>query len=177
MKNHTAQTLCKFCYRVCLPTVTLYSKPMVRKQIPIPFPLCSPILSTGSFVLGRRTTSLQLHCRVLRSTGRAVTLAAEDHWQGMMGSSQQAGWCKKPTSPINERTALKVVRKTIYTIIMLTITVVTGATGTSDSTLVPTVSQGQRRKRQGIRVMFTQFFFGKEKIQGKGSLQIAEGTF
>ncbi|XP_009328829.1 PREDICTED: cell surface glycoprotein CD200 receptor 1-B-like [Pygoscelis adeliae] len=46
-----------------------------------------------------------------------------------MGSSQQAGWCKKPTSPINGRTALKVVRKTIYTIIMLTITVVTGATG------------------------------------------------
>ncbi|XP_050749523.1 cell surface glycoprotein CD200 receptor 1-B-like [Gymnogyps californianus] len=46
-----------------------------------------------------------------------------------MGSSQQAGWCKKPTSPTNARVTLKVVRKTMYTIVLLTITVVTGATG------------------------------------------------
>ncbi|XP_059680190.1 cell surface glycoprotein CD200 receptor 1-B-like [Gavia stellata] len=46
-----------------------------------------------------------------------------------MGSSQQVGWCKKPTSPTNARATLKVVRKTTYTIVLLTITVVTGATG------------------------------------------------
>ncbi|XP_010126998.1 PREDICTED: cell surface glycoprotein CD200 receptor 1-B-like, partial [Chlamydotis macqueenii] len=46
-----------------------------------------------------------------------------------MGSSQQAGWCKKSTSPINARATLKVVRKTIYTAVVLTIAALTGATG------------------------------------------------
>ncbi|KAM6420946.1 cell surface glycoprotein CD200 receptor 1-B-like [Pluvialis apricaria] len=44
-----------------------------------------------------------------------------------MGSSQQAGWCKKATSPANARATLKVVRKTTYTIVLLTITMITGA--------------------------------------------------
>ncbi|XP_040980696.1 cell surface glycoprotein CD200 receptor 1-B-like isoform X2 [Aquila chrysaetos chrysaetos] len=47
----------------------------------------------------------------------------------MTGSSQQAGWCKKPTSPTDARATLKVVRKTTYTIVLLTIAAVTGATG------------------------------------------------
>ncbi|KAM6141026.1 cell surface glycoprotein CD200 receptor 1-B-like [Pterocles gutturalis] len=47
----------------------------------------------------------------------------------MAGSSQQAGWCKKPTSTTNTRAALKVVRKTMYNVVLLTITAVTGATG------------------------------------------------
>uniref|UniRef100_A0A8C0BJT1 Ig-like domain-containing protein n=1 Tax=Buteo japonicus TaxID=224669 RepID=A0A8C0BJT1_9AVES len=50
----------------------------------------------------------------------------------MTGSSQQAGWCKKPTSCTDARATLKVVRKTTYTIVLLTITAVAGATGTSD---------------------------------------------
>lgn len=134
MKNHTAQTSCKFFHRVCLPTVTLCRRPVVRRQIPKPFPLRSPVLSTGARRTGaRRTrTSLQLHCRAPRSTERAVTLAAEDHWQRMTGSPQQAGWCKKPASPTDARATLKVVRKTTYTIVLLTITAVAGATGTSE---------------------------------------------
>ncbi|XP_009951215.1 PREDICTED: cell surface glycoprotein CD200 receptor 1-B-like, partial [Leptosomus discolor] len=46
-----------------------------------------------------------------------------------MGSSQQAGWCKKPPSPTNARATSEDVRKTMYTIVLLTITAVTGATG------------------------------------------------
>ncbi|XP_014812582.1 PREDICTED: cell surface glycoprotein CD200 receptor 1-B-like, partial [Calidris pugnax] len=46
-----------------------------------------------------------------------------------MGSSKQGGWCKKTTSCPKARTTLKVVRKTTYTIVLLTITAVTGATG------------------------------------------------
>ncbi|KAM7127223.1 cell surface glycoprotein CD200 receptor 1-B-like [Ciconia maguari] len=46
-----------------------------------------------------------------------------------MGSSQQGGWCKKCTSPTNARATLNVVRKTMYTIVLLTITAATGATG------------------------------------------------
>ncbi|XP_072707991.1 cell surface glycoprotein CD200 receptor 1-B-like [Ciconia boyciana] len=46
-----------------------------------------------------------------------------------MGSSQQGGWCKKCTSPTNARATLKVVRKTMYTIVLLTITAATGTTG------------------------------------------------
>uniref|UniRef100_A0A8C8AGT5 Ig-like domain-containing protein n=1 Tax=Otus sunia TaxID=257818 RepID=A0A8C8AGT5_9STRI len=51
-----------------------------------------------------------------------------------MGSSQQAGRCKKPTSPTNARATLEAVRKTVDTIVLLTIAAVTGATGTSDVT-------------------------------------------
>uniref|UniRef100_A0A8C0EUQ5 Ig-like domain-containing protein n=1 Tax=Bubo bubo TaxID=30461 RepID=A0A8C0EUQ5_BUBBB len=51
-----------------------------------------------------------------------------------MGSSQQTGWCKKPTSPTNARATLEAVRKTVDTIVLLTIAAVTGATGTSDVT-------------------------------------------
>ncbi|KAM6310126.1 cell surface glycoprotein CD200 receptor 1-B-like [Aegotheles albertisi] len=54
---------------------------------------------------------------------------AEEEQRGMMRSSQQAGWCKKPTSLTNSRATLKVVGKTMYTIVLLTITVATGATG------------------------------------------------
>ncbi|XP_009465026.1 PREDICTED: cell surface glycoprotein CD200 receptor 1-A-like [Nipponia nippon] len=46
-----------------------------------------------------------------------------------MGSSQQAGWWKKPTSPTNTRATLEVVRKITYTLVLLAITAVTGATG------------------------------------------------
>ncbi|XP_061864122.1 cell surface glycoprotein CD200 receptor 1-B-like [Colius striatus] len=49
-----------------------------------------------------------------------------------MGSSQEAGWCKKLTSPTNARANLKVIRKTVYTAVLLTITVVTGATGNNE---------------------------------------------
>ncbi|XP_051465713.1 cell surface glycoprotein CD200 receptor 1 isoform X2 [Apus apus] len=45
----------------------------------------------------------------------------------MMGSSQQAGWCKKPTSLTSTRATLKAARKTMCTVVLLTITVVTGA--------------------------------------------------
>uniref|UniRef100_A0A663LL32 Ig-like domain-containing protein n=1 Tax=Athene cunicularia TaxID=194338 RepID=A0A663LL32_ATHCN len=48
-----------------------------------------------------------------------------------MGSSHQAGWCKKPTSPTNARATLEVVRKTMNTIVLLIIAAITGATGTS----------------------------------------------
>ncbi|XP_071424714.1 cell surface glycoprotein CD200 receptor 1-B-like [Pithys albifrons albifrons] len=47
----------------------------------------------------------------------------------MLGGSQQAGWCKKSVSPTKETATLKVISKTIYTIALLTITVVTGAAG------------------------------------------------
>ncbi|KAM9301120.1 cell surface glycoprotein CD200 receptor 1-B-like [Morus bassanus] len=47
----------------------------------------------------------------------------------MMGSSQQVGWCKKPTSPANTRASLRAVRRTMCTVVLLTITVVTGAGG------------------------------------------------
>ncbi|XP_048800888.1 cell surface glycoprotein CD200 receptor 1 isoform X1 [Lagopus muta] len=46
-----------------------------------------------------------------------------------MGNSQQAGWCKKPASPMKTRAALEVVRSTTWTIVLLTSTAVTGATG------------------------------------------------
>ncbi|XP_031412000.1 cell surface glycoprotein CD200 receptor 1-B [Meleagris gallopavo] len=46
-----------------------------------------------------------------------------------MGISQQAGWCKKPASPMNMRAALEVVRSTTWTIVLLTSMAVTGATG------------------------------------------------
>ncbi|XP_075599025.1 cell surface glycoprotein CD200 receptor 1-B-like [Balearica regulorum gibbericeps] len=46
-----------------------------------------------------------------------------------MRSSQQAGWCKKTRSPTNTRATLKVVRKTLYITVLLTITAVMGATG------------------------------------------------
>ncbi|XP_065596935.1 cell surface glycoprotein CD200 receptor 1-B-like [Cyrtonyx montezumae] len=46
-----------------------------------------------------------------------------------MGTSQLAGWCKKPVSPINTRAALELVRNTTWTIVLLTIAAVTGATG------------------------------------------------
>ncbi|XP_021254852.1 cell surface glycoprotein CD200 receptor 1-B-like isoform X2 [Numida meleagris] len=46
-----------------------------------------------------------------------------------MGISQQAGWCKKPVSPMNTRAALEVVRNTPRTIVLLTIAAVTGSTG------------------------------------------------
>ncbi|PKU37426.1 hypothetical protein llap_12274 [Limosa lapponica baueri] len=49
----------------------------------------------------------------------------------MMGSSQHAGWCKKPTQHTNAGTTLKVVRKTVYTIVLLAITAVIGATENS----------------------------------------------
>ena len=68
-----------------------------------------------------------------------MTLAAENHWQKKMGSSQQAGWSKKPISPKTARATLKVVRKTMYTIVLLSFSAVTGATGTSGGTLVPTL--------------------------------------
>ncbi|XP_042644254.1 LOW QUALITY PROTEIN: cell surface glycoprotein CD200 receptor 1-B-like [Tyto alba] len=50
----------------------------------------------------------------------------------MMGSSQQAGWYKKPTSPTNARATLEVVRKTMDSIVLLTVAALTGTTGTSD---------------------------------------------
>uniref|UniRef100_A0A8C3QH85 Ig-like domain-containing protein n=1 Tax=Cyanoderma ruficeps TaxID=181631 RepID=A0A8C3QH85_9PASS len=43
--------------------------------------------------------------------------------------SQQDGRCKKSFSPTKERATLKVVRKSVCTIVLLTITAVTGATG------------------------------------------------
>nr|XP_009937801.1 PREDICTED: cell surface glycoprotein CD200 receptor 1-B-like [Opisthocomus hoazin] len=46
-----------------------------------------------------------------------------------MGSSQQAGWSKKPISPKTARATLKVVRNTMYTIVLLSFSAVTGATG------------------------------------------------
>ncbi|XP_052560216.1 cell surface glycoprotein CD200 receptor 1 isoform X1 [Tympanuchus pallidicinctus] len=46
-----------------------------------------------------------------------------------MGNSQQAGWCKKPASPMKTRAALEVVRSTTWTVVLLTSTAVTGATG------------------------------------------------
>ncbi|XP_035749917.1 cell surface glycoprotein CD200 receptor 1-B [Egretta garzetta] len=49
----------------------------------------------------------------------------------MMGSSQKAGWCKKPVSPTNARATLKVFGKTTHTIVLLTITAITGSTGNS----------------------------------------------
>ncbi|XP_074672870.1 cell surface glycoprotein CD200 receptor 1-B-like [Strix aluco] len=52
-----------------------------------------------------------------------------------MGSSQQAGWCKKPTSPTNARATLEAVRKIVDTIVLLTIAVVTGATGNNRVTV------------------------------------------
>lgn len=64
----------------------------------------------------------------------------------------------------------------MHAIVLLSITAVSGVTGTSDGTWVPTLCSGQRRKWQCITVMFTQFF-GKENILGEGSSQIAEGTF
>lgn len=59
----------------------------------------------------------------------------QDHWQGMLGSSEQAGGRKKSFSPTKARASVKVVGKSIYTIVLLTIAAVTGATGTSDGTL------------------------------------------
>ncbi|KAM7066658.1 cell surface glycoprotein CD200 receptor 1-B-like [Acridotheres tristis] len=50
----------------------------------------------------------------------------------MLGTSQQDGGCKKSFSPTKTRATLKVVRKSICTIVLLTITAVTGATGASD---------------------------------------------
>ncbi|OXB62549.1 hypothetical protein ASZ78_014495 [Callipepla squamata] len=46
-----------------------------------------------------------------------------------MGTSQLAGWCRKPVSPINTRAALELVRNATRTIVLLTIAAVTGATG------------------------------------------------
>ncbi|XP_015730912.1 cell surface glycoprotein CD200 receptor 1-B-like isoform X1 [Coturnix japonica] len=46
-----------------------------------------------------------------------------------MGISQQAGHCKKPASPMNTRAALEVVRNIAWTIVLLTSTAVTGASG------------------------------------------------
>ncbi|XP_072193108.1 cell surface glycoprotein CD200 receptor 1-B-like [Excalfactoria chinensis] len=46
-----------------------------------------------------------------------------------MGISQQAGCCKKPASPMNTRAALEVVRNITWTIVLLTSTAVTGASG------------------------------------------------
>ncbi|XP_032303446.1 cell surface glycoprotein CD200 receptor 1-B-like isoform X7 [Coturnix japonica] len=46
-----------------------------------------------------------------------------------MGMSQQAGHCKKPVSPMNTRAALEVVRNIAWTIVLLTSTAVTGASG------------------------------------------------
>ncbi|CAN8195084.1 unnamed protein product [Coccothraustes coccothraustes] len=57
----------------------------------------------------------------------------------MLGSSQQAGQCKKSFSPTKARATLKVVRKSICTIVLLTITADTGATGNNSSVLVMTV--------------------------------------
>ncbi|KAI6078951.1 Cell surface glycoprotein CD200 receptor 1-A [Aix galericulata] len=64
-----------------------------------------------------------------RSLGRAVALTAEDHWQGMRRISQQARWCRRPAPPRHARAALEEIWKTIYTVVLLTITAVTGATG------------------------------------------------
>uniref|UniRef100_A0A8C3Q3Q2 Uncharacterized protein n=1 Tax=Geospiza parvula TaxID=87175 RepID=A0A8C3Q3Q2_GEOPR len=50
----------------------------------------------------------------------------------MLGSSQQAGQCKKAFSSTKARATLKVVRKSICTIVFLTIAAVIGATGTYD---------------------------------------------
>lgn len=63
-----------------------------------------------------------------------------------MGSSQHGGWCKKHTSPTNARATLKGVRKATYTIVLFTITAVTGATGTCDGTLVPTLLRAEEEK-------------------------------
>ncbi|OXB83341.1 UNVERIFIED_CONTAM: hypothetical protein H355_001778 [Colinus virginianus] len=53
-----------------------------------------------------------------------------------MGTSQLAGWCRKPVSPINTRAALELVRNATRTVILLTIAAVTGATGSSGTILV-----------------------------------------
>lgn len=66
---------------------------------------------------------------------------------------------------------MKVVRKSVCTIVLLTITAVTGATGISDVSLAPPLCKGQGRKRQGIRVICTQLFFGKEK-SGRRDLKL-----
>ncbi|XP_058681534.1 cell surface glycoprotein CD200 receptor 1-B-like [Ammospiza caudacuta] len=57
----------------------------------------------------------------------------------MLGSSQQAGQCKKVFSSTKARATLKVVRKSICTIVLLTIAAVTGTTGHNSSALVMTV--------------------------------------
>ncbi|XP_040553902.1 cell surface glycoprotein CD200 receptor 1-B isoform X3 [Gallus gallus] len=48
-----------------------------------------------------------------------------------MEISQQAGWCKKPASPMNTRAALEAVRNTAWTIVLLTSAAVMGASGIS----------------------------------------------
>ncbi|XP_017689485.1 PREDICTED: cell surface glycoprotein CD200 receptor 1-B-like isoform X1 [Lepidothrix coronata] len=51
----------------------------------------------------------------------------------MLGSSQQAGWCKKPPSPTKARaTFLQVVCKATYTIVLLNITMIRGTTGNNE---------------------------------------------
>ncbi|XP_066427848.1 cell surface glycoprotein CD200 receptor 1-B-like [Molothrus aeneus] len=57
----------------------------------------------------------------------------------MLGSSHQAGQCKKAFSSTKARPTLKVVRKSICTIVLLTIAAVTGTTGNNSSVLVMTV--------------------------------------
>uniref|UniRef100_A0A8B9V7L2 Ig-like domain-containing protein n=1 Tax=Anas zonorhyncha TaxID=75864 RepID=A0A8B9V7L2_9AVES len=46
-----------------------------------------------------------------------------------MRISQQARWCRRPASSRHARAALEEIWKTIYTVVLLTITAVTGATG------------------------------------------------
>ncbi|XP_077030793.1 cell surface glycoprotein CD200 receptor 1-B-like [Agelaius phoeniceus] len=58
---------------------------------------------------------------------------------GILGSSHQAGQCKKAFSSTKARPTLKVVRKSICTIVLLTIAAVTGTTGNNSSVLVMTV--------------------------------------
>ncbi|XP_068552742.1 cell surface glycoprotein CD200 receptor 1-B-like isoform X1 [Anas acuta] len=47
----------------------------------------------------------------------------------MMRISQQARWCRRPASSRHARAALEEIWKTIYIVVLLTITAVTGATG------------------------------------------------
>ncbi|XP_032049121.1 cell surface glycoprotein CD200 receptor 1-B-like [Aythya fuligula] len=46
-----------------------------------------------------------------------------------MRISRQARWCRRPASSRHARAALEEIWKTIYTVVLLTITAVTGATG------------------------------------------------
>lgn len=133
-------------------------------------------------MLGRRWLSI-CSCGAPKSTGRTETGC----WWSLARDAGEltARWiCKKPTSPSNARVTLKVVRKTICTIVLLTITVVRGAIGTSDDICILTLLRAKEEKAMYQSDVYSIILWGRKKSRGMEPLllkfkllQIAEGSF
>lgn len=142
---------------------------MVRRQIPKPFPLRSPVLSTGSFVLGEQVLEEQ---GPLCSCTAGLPGAQKEQWlwllritgRGWQGAHSKLDGARNPHHPQTQEQLWKLSGRP------RTPSFCSPSLQSQELQVLLSTNSLLRaeKERQCIRVMFTQFFSGTEKNLGEG---------